>query len=67
MKITRVSPLTGRSTTLDINVSDEQIKEWENGGLIQDIMPNLTADEREFIISGCTPSDFDVLFPPEEQ
>ena len=67
MKITRVSPLTGRSTTLDINISDDQLKEWENGGLIQDIMPNLTADEREFIISGCTPSDFDVLFPPEEQ
>ena len=66
MKITRVSPVTGRSVTLDINVSDEQIKEWNSGGLIQDIMPHLTADEREFIISGCTREDFNLLFPPEE-
>ena len=66
MKITRVSPLTGRSVTLEIDVSNEQIKEWTNGGLIQDIMPHLTAEDREFIISGCTPADFNLLFPEED-
>lgn len=65
MDVTRVSPVTGRSLTLDINVTEQQIKEWEKGGLIQDVMPHLTPDEREFIISGCTPDDFNVLFPEQ--
>ena len=66
MIITRTSPLTGRTQALDIDVTIEQIKSWENGALIQDVMPHLSADEREFIISGCTPQDFNVLFPEEE-
>ena len=66
MIITRTSPLTGRTQALDIDVTIEQIKAWENGALIQDVMPHLSADEREFIISGCTPQDFNVLFPEEE-
>lgn len=67
MIITRTSPLTGRTQSLDIDVSIEQIKSWESGALIQDVMPHLSADEREFIISGCTPQDFDILFPAEEE
>lgn len=63
MIIVRTSPVTGRHTELDIDVTNDQIKEWENGGLIQDVMPHLTADEREFIVSGCTPEDFKFLFP----
>ena len=66
MIITRTSPLTGRTQALDIDVTIEQIKSWENGALIQDVMPHLSADEREFIISGCTPQDFNALFPEEE-
>tara|TARA_A100001015_G_C14707495_1_gene600732 strand:+ start:193 stop:408 length:216 start_codon:yes stop_codon:yes gene_type:complete len=67
MIITRTSPLTGRTQSLDIDVTVEQIKAWENGTLIQDVMPHLSADEREFIISGCTPQEFSDLFPEEEQ
>ena len=65
MIITRTSPVTGRTQSLDIDVTIEQIKAWEQGSLIQDVMPQLTADEREFIISGCTPEDFNILFPEE--
>lgn len=66
MLITRTSPLTGRTQSLEIDVTAEQIKEWSNGALIQEVMPQLSADEREFIISGCTPEEFDFLFPEEE-
>ncbi len=65
MLITRTSPVTGIQKTREINVTIEQLKAWESGQLIQDAMPNLTADEREFIISGCTPDDFETLFPEE--
>ena len=65
MIITRKSPVTGKTKSMEINVTEEQIKSWENGTLIQEIMPNLTPDEREFIISGCTAEDFEFLFPEE--
>jgi len=66
MLITRTSPVTGLSSTLDLDVTADQIKEWENGALIQDVMPHLSPSQREFIISGCTPEDFDLLFPSED-
>ena len=66
MLITRTSPVTGISRTLDLDVTADQIKEWENGALIQDVMPHLSPSQREFIISGCTSEDFDLLFPSED-
>ena len=62
MLITRISPITGKSLTLDIDINNEQIKAWEKGGIIQDIMPNITADEREFIISGLSSEEWRLVF-----
>ena len=66
MKITRTSPFSGDKNTMDINVTRLQIVAWEAGELIQNAMPNLTADEREFIISGITPSDWLKMLGEEE-
>lgn len=65
MKITRRNPLTGLILTKNIDVTESQVRAWEEGGLIQDVMPELSADDREFIISGCTPEEFDKIFPEE--
>lgn len=62
MKITRKSEFTGIERTLDINVTEEQLLAWEQGTNIQDAMPNLTDDEREFIKSGITAEEWDELF-----
>lgn len=69
MIITRTSPLTGRITTMDLPVTQDQLDEFAARGrrrLIQDIFPGLTADQREFIKTGYTPDDWAALFPPEE-
>jgi len=52
---------------MDINVTQEQISSWENGTLIQDAMPNLSADEREFIKTGVTPSEWSEFFGEEDE
>ena len=44
---------------MDIDVSHEQIALWEGGMLIQNAMPNLCEDEREFIMTGITPDEWD--------
>lgn len=62
MKITRLSPLTGKENTLDIDVTADQLSAWSRGQLIQDAMPNLTSAEREFIMTGMLEEEFDSLF-----
>jgi hypothetical protein len=67
MKITRKSPLTGITRTKEINVTEDQIWAWQNGRLIQDAMPNLSADEREFVKTGITGEEWDQLFGGMEE
>jgi hypothetical protein len=62
MTITRKSPLTGIIRSKEINVTEEQILAWETGKLIQDAMPQLSADEREFVKTGITGEEWDQLF-----
>lgn len=53
IKITRVSPFTGKENTMDINCTMEQLNLWRNEGqLIQYAMPDTTAEQREFLITG---------------
>lgn len=49
-----------------IPVSYEQIERWRGGELIQNVMPELSADQREMLISGTCPTCWDAMFPPEE-
>jgi len=62
MEITKKNPFTGVETTLDLNITPLQLERWEQGELIQHAMPNLTADEREFLISGLAPGEFESLW-----
>lgn len=43
---------------MDIDVTHEQIAHWEQGVPIQQAMPNLSADEREFMMTGITPEEW---------
>lgn len=69
MKVSRISPVTRRKNTLEIDITPEELREIDDpaGRCIQDIAPHLTADEREFLISGATASDWDKLFKQEER
>lgn len=66
MTIMRVSKLTGRTHLRFIDVTPSQMAAWENGAFIQDAMPNLTPDEREFIMTGITAEEWDEAFGDEE-
>lgn len=61
VKIARTSVMSGKRRTMELDVTEGQMLEWQNGGLIQDVMPNLSADEREFIMTGVTPEEWDEL------
>ena len=65
MQITKISMFTGKSSTMEIPVAQEQINSWKDGMLIQDAMPNLSADHREFLMTGSTPEEWDKMFGEE--
>ena len=62
MLITKTSPFSGNTNSMEIEVTQEQLSSWESGVLIQNAMPNLSADEREFIMTGITPEEWDSAF-----
>ena len=66
MKITRTSMLTGKTRTLDLDVTPQQLAKWKAGILIQDAMPLLNDDEREFVMTGITDEEWKATFGEEE-
>ena len=62
MLIERKSIHSGETTTMEIDVTPDQLWHWDHGVPIQDAMPNLTPDEREFIKTGITPKEWDEMF-----
>jgi hypothetical protein len=62
MKITRMSMMSGQERTRDIPCTEAQLSLWQSGELIQAAMPNLSADDREFLMTGITPEEWDATF-----
>ena len=62
MLVGKKSQLSGKSHEMEIDVSEKQITLWMEGALIQDVMPNLSPDEREFLMTGITPVEWDETF-----
>jgi hypothetical protein len=66
MNVTKRSILSGVETTLNIDITPEQLLRIENrmstSELIQNIVPNLSLSDREFLISGITDADWDKMF-----
>lgn len=59
MEITRTSPFSGKTVTLDLDVTEGQIGAWEKGALAQNIFMHLSPDEREFIMTGIIPGEWE--------
>ena len=67
MMITRKSVMTGVERSLDIPISAEDLKKWEEGlCLIQEIQ-GLSPSQREFIMSGIVDEEWDDLFGEEDE
>lgn len=62
MRITKKSMISGKEHTLEIPVTEKQLENWQCGMLIQDAMPNLTPDQREFLMTGITAQEWEDTF-----
>ena len=67
MYIKRKSVISGIERTRSIPVNPDDYMLWQAGvGSVQDLMPYLTDDDREFILSGITREEWDSAFTEDE-
>jgi len=69
MLITKQSPISKEFNSIDLNITQDQLDRITNRfntkELIQNIVPDLTPGEREFLISGITEQEWDTLYGEE--
>ena len=69
----QTTPINGKITVqcytcnnkFTIEFSEEQWREWKNGELFQNALPNLSPSERELLISRICGECWDILFKDE--
>jgi hypothetical protein len=63
MMITKESGISGIEHTRSIPCTQYQLDKWQvDGQLIQQAMPHLSADDREFLMTGITPQEWEAMF-----
>jgi hypothetical protein len=70
--LTKESPLSGRFVKMLINTSQEKIEAWDSidnqrKPLVQSFFPELNKEEREFVLTGISPHEWDELFGNENE
>lgn len=66
MKVTNQSMLTKKWHTMEVDITPKQLYEVEKKEkLIQDIVPHLSLDQREFLMTGITPEEWKNTFGEE--
>ena len=68
IQVTRQSVITKKMNTMELPITQENLDTYETVGdiLIQDAFPNLSVEQREFILSGITPQEWNDTFGEEE-
>ena len=68
IQVTRLSVVTRKMNTMELPISQEHLDIYDTVGdiLVQDAFPNLDKEQREFLISGITPDEWNKTFGEEE-
>ena len=62
MLITMTDPFTGYVNTMNVECTHEQFKAWKGGAMVQDAMPDVPAEQREFLMTGIMPTSWKETF-----
>lgn len=68
MLLKKRSVFTGREVEMEIDCTPEDVVRWQRSRRpIQEMIPGLTSNEREFLLSGATPQEWDELFDDRDK
>jgi hypothetical protein len=63
MLITKESRISGKISSMELDITSEQLDRINSRvELIQNIVPHLSSEQREFLITGMTPQEWNDLF-----
>ena len=65
MQITRKSIMTGITRITEMDITPDQLERIDKGEYVQNVVPNLSIDDREFLISGITKEEWAEAFGEE--
>lgn len=64
-RITKICPVTKQEYSVEVD--ELSYEQWQGGALIQQVMPQLDNDQREFLISGLTPPEYEALYSADPE
>ena len=67
MVVVAISAATGEKHAMPLEITEAQVYDWVNGASVQDAMPQLSAEGREFLMTGITQVEWDSLFSETEE
>ena len=68
VKVHKVSILSGKEGSMVLPTRQGNLEHWiDTCMLVQDAFPHFTSEQREFLISGSTPEEWNKLFSEETQ
>ena len=65
MKVTQWSQFSGKEYTMELDIDQSQWDEWTSPvryRKVQEIFPNLSEGEREFLLTGATPEEWELMW-----
>jgi hypothetical protein len=63
MQVTKQSRISGKISSMDLDITSDQLDRINlKIELIQNIVPHLSSEQREFLITGITPDEWNELF-----
>ena len=65
MIIKKFNIILQKEVQMDIPITEAEMERIQQGELIQRVVPHLSSDQREFIISGMLPGQWEEMFPDE--
>lgn len=64
--VVRTSQLTGKVSEMQMRFDLTDYTNWQNGTVIQNALPYLNAEEREFLLTGITPDEWEDTYGEED-
>jgi hypothetical protein len=67
VRFTTTDPCTGCGLQVAVDQLDaDKVARWQAGEFVQDVFPDMSAGEREALVSGTHAKCFDEMFPEDE-
>lgn len=66
LEVTIRSPASGNVHSKILPISPKQWNDWQQGEYIQNALGHLSAEDREWLMSGLTAEEFDTLYSDED-